>query len=391
MYKNDSDIIELIDKILDENSSLTDEEILDKIINPVPKYKAVLNDTIIEKIDTKINLCFPRIGVNGYYFLSIKNTPVENKLFSTIYTSYNDKFTSQSFYTKEESSILTRYKLDRTNVDKQTRYNTLKKSMEMRAKIKLDYKRECEVEGQHYDMTMNYLLLLINEWAKRGYAYKVTSKTGYVKTSDSKTHADINKGYSKNIFEYIKAIYEKTKKLDIFLYLYNSAYNGVTHIHIFINKPLDMVKLHDICILYKYLGQHYRNNLSNETEIPGLEKLVYNSQYMHAISLSLNYNINTILDYCEEFLVFCNKRPNIDVVKAKFKSIGNAPGIINTTDLGPDKKRAILGNLNLGIPFSKYNIEIANIVALPLGRYINSAGRELYSNNWDSINLEFRV
>ena len=63
---NQDKIERLINQILDEDPDMKDDDILFKIFNTTTPKKPG-----IPKLDSKINLCFPRLNSDGYYFYDI--------------------------------------------------------------------------------------------------------------------------------------------------------------------------------------------------------------------------------------------------------------------------------------------------------------------------------
>ena len=221
---------------------------------------------------------------------------------------------------------------------------------------------------------------------KRGYFYKITPNT-HKKNREKNpliSHEENKTKYKNKKFEHLKLIFE-TKPIDFYLYFYNIAYNGVTHIHIFFdNIDKKNVKLHNLCITYKHKGKHYINIM---TGISSLER----QTFIRASSLSKKYNINTILDYCEEFLYSCITG-FIDV-KNKYKETSSASpskslSPFNSPTKSPTKKRAESGIIYNGVPISKYRITPVIPNCAPVV-YNHSYDQLVSYNKWDATNLEF--
>jgi uncharacterized LabA/DUF88 family protein len=257
----DKSVIEqLINQILDEDPDMKDEDILNKIFNTKTPEKHSM-----PMLDSKINLCFPRLNLNGNYFYDIKNSKVlsPSELSRNIYNIYKEdpaQRVSQAFLTDTELTLYYDYHHNKT---RQAEYILLKKKIETRAKIILKYDKSCVIGNNNYDMFINYIMILMNEWAKRGYFYKITPKTRRT-NREIISHKENKEKYKNKKFEHLKLIFETTRKIDFYLYLYNIAYNGVTHIHLFTEEVTDksLLKLHNLGITYKHKGNHYINKMS---------------------------------------------------------------------------------------------------------------------------------
>lgn len=371
IYYDKSVIEQLINQILDEDPDMKDDDILRKIFNTKTPEK---HDIPI--LDSKINLCFPRLNSNGNYFYDIKNSKVlsPSELSRNIYNIYKEdpaQRVSQAFLTNAE---LTLYRDYRHNKSRQDEYILLKQKIETRAKIILKYDTLCVIGNSNYDMFINYIMMLMNEWAKRGYFYKITPNTRK-KNRNIVSHKENKEKYKNKKFEHLKLIFETAGKIDFYLYLYNIAYNGVTHIHFFTTDVTDkaLLNLHHLGITYKHKGMHYINMMNvNPLERP---------TFIRASSLSENYNINTILDYCEEFLLLC--KTGIDLTKYKSTSSPNrSPSPYSKSPLQIRHENGFIG-----VPDSKYTLT----PGIPNCAHVIYSGiqRDMRYDKWDPTNLEF--